>query len=1169
MKKLAILLALAATTVFAANRVGPVSQYGALKAGTLSNGHGRIFGSCPAYSATPVKVRGMSLYWSVHSNGTEFYNDDAVSKMVQEMKIEIIRIPVGTEENCWSGDCAGGYMANGEFGGKSNMENQRNLVDKVVQSAVKNDIYVIIDWHSHTANNQTNAAKDFFSYMAQQYGSLDNVIFEVFNEPIAQDWATIKGYAETVIAEIRKYSSNLVLVGSRSYDQFPNEAISSPINDNNVAYSFHYYANSHSPKGGSGEGDNAVAAIKAGLSVFVSEWGTANANGGGTPNDYANGQWQQWLDEYDLSAANWSASRIAEGTAAFTENSNRSNFTYTTSGTMVKNYLSSNPNSYTACSGTVVSSSSTASSASQGGNPLIDDFEDGNGIANTGLEDFWYAYTDVGNKGASTIGNTKDDDDNYIVVIPAAAAGGSDYGAGLTNISLNKGQNTNAPYVALGLDVAGGLAGCKTITYKYKGAAHSFKVVMEGDTDEDGDGASDLTGWNRHKGSKTGTTSWTTATYIVPGDLAQESGWGVNVDLDISKVVQLQWEVTSTTAANYFYIDDLKCEGMDIVPVVIPDDESSSSTTPKSSSSSATVSSSSHVNPTCVDGEEIDVGTAHMVCVDGEWIEVQVSSASVSTDVVLIDDLEDGNNGVEVFGDEGYWFIYEAGGTVTNEQAADGSWDLIRGNSTNYYAAMQGISEISYGDDSYPSVGMAIHVSASGLAGCSAIQYDYKGSGHMFRAAMNSVTPEAGYEHVTTAKDKATGWTTVTVLASALKQPTWIPATEKHDFSWDDVYQIVWVVDEKIVNDQRTTELDVDNVKCVGTLAVATSSSSGTVQQSSSSAAACVEGQEIIAGGSHVKCVGGKWVDMSAGSSSSGNSSASTNPGIALIDDFQDENTQSETLGEAYWYIYTDKGSVTNTPGSSTKPWDMVRTEGTNAYVAMEGISGITYGATTYPSVGMGMDVPTSAFANCTAITYEYRGSAHKFRASLSTVTPDKGYDHVTEIMPKATAWTPVTITKSDLNQPDWIPATAKKNFSWAQVVKVAWVVDHEIPNADRGTNLDIDNVQCVGTLPEPKSSSSSTIIRSSSSGVISVARANATPGIAVSIQDNTLVVNVVRSGLVKVQVFDMMGHVIETHSENMSAGSFAHTFGKMGKGAYIVRVQQGSMVKTIRMQLK
>ena len=1187
MKKIAILMALAlASFSLAANRVGPVSQYGKLQAGKLSNGHGRIFGSCPAYSNTPVKVRGMSLYWSVHSNATEFYNDDAVSNMVRNMKIEVIRIPVATEENCWSEDCAGGYMNPGYFQGKPNKEHQQALVDKVVQSAVKNDIYVIIDWHSHTANNQTSEAKSFFSYMAQQYGDLDNVIFEVFNEPIAQDWGTIKNYADEIITEIRKYSSNLILVGSRSYDQYPDEAINNPINDKNVAYSFHYYANSHSPKGGTGEGDNAARAIKAGLPVFVSEWGTANADGGGAPNDYANNQWQQWLDDYDLSAANWSASRIEEGTAAFTTNSNRSTFSYTTSGTMVKNYLASNPNSYTACSGTTNSSSSTESSASQG-YPVIDDFEDGNGIANTGLDDYWYAYTDVGNKGASTIGNVTDDDGNYVVVFSGAAAGTSKYGAGLTSISLKKGQNPNSPYVALGLDVKGGLAGCKTISYKYNGAAHSFKVVMEGDTDEDGDGKSDLTGWNRHKADKIGSTSWTTASYVVPGDLGQESGWGINVDLDISKVVQLQWEVTSTTTASYFYIDDLECDGMNIVPVVIPDDESSSSTKPKSSSSS-------HVNPPCEDGETIDEGSVHMVCVDGEWTTVPASSAS-SSDFALIDDFEDGDN-VAYTGTKDYWYAFTDAGntppglsTISNTKS-DGEYVVVfaaAAADSKYGAGLTGISlkdGPDFGPYDKPSVTLALDVKA-GLVGCTEISYKYKGAGHNLKAVMKGDASGAltGYNYHKKAVAASTGWSNASISVSALEQELYWG--KEADLNIDKVVALQW----EVKGTASPNYLYVDDLKCDGmTIVRPTSSNSET--SSSSSAAACTEGQEIISGASHIKCIGGKWVDLSGNSSSS----ASTNPGIALIDDFQDENTQAESLGEAYWYIYeSNGGSVTNKEDKKIG-WDMVRTAGTNGYVAMEGISGITNGSTKYPSVGMGIDVPTSAFANCTAITYDYKGSAHKFRASLSTVTPDKGYEHVTEILPKASAWTPVTVKASDLSQPDWVDEDELKDFSWARVIKLAWVVDEKIENEDRGTELDIDNVQCVGTLPTPKSSSStianssaSTTYSSSSNGTdgdtdegrdgkgndrdddTSIGVVAASAGLNASIHGKTLVVSVARAGLVKVQVFDMMGHAIERHSENMVAGSFAHDFAKLNKGAYIVRVQQGSMVKTVRMQVR
>ena len=71
--------------------------------------------------------------------------------------------------------------------------------------------------------------------------------------------------------------------------------------------------------------------------------------------------------------------------------------------------------------------------------------------------------------------------------------------------------------------------------------------------------------------------------------------------------------------------------------------------------------------------------------------------------------------------------------------------------------------------------------------------------------------------------------------------------------------------------------------------------------------------------------------------------------------------------------------------------------------------------------------------------------------------------------------------------------------------------------------------------------------------------------GLSVVLQGNTLQVGTAKAGLLKIQVFDMVGHVIESVSENVPAGNFAYTFGKVGKGAYIVRVQQGAMVRTVR----
>ncbi|HOG69039.1 MAG TPA: T9SS type A sorting domain-containing protein, partial [Fibrobacteraceae bacterium] len=52
---------------------------------------------------------------------------------------------------------------------------------------------------------------------------------------------------------------------------------------------------------------------------------------------------------HKLSWANWSGSKIPEGSAAFSSGASPTNLQFSTSGNMVKDYLSSNPSSYTTC----------------------------------------------------------------------------------------------------------------------------------------------------------------------------------------------------------------------------------------------------------------------------------------------------------------------------------------------------------------------------------------------------------------------------------------------------------------------------------------------------------------------------------------------------------------------------------------------------------------------------------------------------------------------------------------------------------------------------------------------------------------------------------------------------------------------------------------------------
>ena len=340
-------------------RVGPVSQYGQLITGKTSQGKGQIYGSCEGVKdGAEVQVRGMSLYWSLMPQAVEFWSEEGITTMVNDMKIQIVRAAMATGNEDWQG----GYK-----GYASDPNTQKNLVKTVVEAAIKNDIYVIIDWHSHQANKQTDAAKNFFKEMAETYGQYDNVIFEVFNEPEQISWGEVKNYANQVIEVIRQYSDNLVLVGNPSWDQNPSDAIGNEVTDpkNNTAYTLHYYANTHSWEGtyewgGESEGTKGEKAMNAGLSVFVSEWGTGDANGGGNPDQGRNTKWQEYINKHKLSWANWSASYISEGTAAFQTGSSKTSLQYTTSGNLVKGYLESNPTTYKACHDATPESSSSS-----------------------------------------------------------------------------------------------------------------------------------------------------------------------------------------------------------------------------------------------------------------------------------------------------------------------------------------------------------------------------------------------------------------------------------------------------------------------------------------------------------------------------------------------------------------------------------------------------------------------------------------------------------------------------------------------------------------------------------------------------------------------------------------------------------------------------------------
>jgi endoglucanase len=235
----------------------------------------------------PVMLRGVSFGW--HNWWPRFYNAGAVSWLRNDWKCNVIRAAMGVEPER-------GYIRQQEW--------SKEKVKAVVDRAIAENMYVIIDWHSH--NIRLNEAREFFAEMARTYGKHPHVIYEIFNEPEQQSWNDVKAYSIEIIKTIRAIDpDNIILVGSPHWSQDVHLAADDPIQGfDNLMYTLHFYAATHKQW----LRDRGDYAIKKGLPLFISESAGMEATGNGPINLEEWDAWTNWAEKNRISWITWSVS---------------------------------------------------------------------------------------------------------------------------------------------------------------------------------------------------------------------------------------------------------------------------------------------------------------------------------------------------------------------------------------------------------------------------------------------------------------------------------------------------------------------------------------------------------------------------------------------------------------------------------------------------------------------------------------------------------------------------------------------------------------------------------------------------------------------------------------------------------------------------------------------
>uniref|UniRef100_A0A915LGY3 Glycoside hydrolase family 5 domain-containing protein n=1 Tax=Meloidogyne javanica TaxID=6303 RepID=A0A915LGY3_MELJA len=184
----------------------------------------------------------------------------------------------------------------------TNKNKEKAKIKAVVDAAIANGMYVLVDWHYTSDEIFEEAAKQFFKEMSTEYRGVPNVLYEIYNEPV-----------------IRANDKDAIIICGTPCE------------------------------GGADQLRKVVEiALKRKFPIFVTEYGLTLGTGDGPINEQQTNLWWNLLDKYGVSYINWSICNKKENSAALKPGSTPKDVwqdsALTNSGRIVKRMLiSKNP----------------------------------------------------------------------------------------------------------------------------------------------------------------------------------------------------------------------------------------------------------------------------------------------------------------------------------------------------------------------------------------------------------------------------------------------------------------------------------------------------------------------------------------------------------------------------------------------------------------------------------------------------------------------------------------------------------------------------------------------------------------------------------------------------------------------------------------------------------